>query len=134
MTDSLQLARETVTHYVARDWEALGRCYAADAVLGAPDGWPESERQKGREAVIRQFQRLSEDWTQQDMTIRREAVRDEWAVIELEWRVRGAASGAAIDTVVSGAYRVRDGEVAEAHFFWEWEQALAVAGIDPPAG
>ena len=59
------------------------------------------------------------------------AGRGEWVVIDYHsWETEGATSGI-IDTVfdVVGAFRVRNGLIAEAHFRWNRAEALKVARL-----
>ena len=57
------------------------------------------------------------------------AERGEWVVIEYSWEAEGATSGT--DTVfdVFGAFRVRNGRIAEAHFRWNRDEALKAARL-----
>ena len=116
--------------FVAGDLERVAGLYTPDAEITAvPDGWPEPAPVVGRDAVMRQFARLQEDWQQQSLEIERELVDRAWVLVELRWRTQGAGSGMSLDTTVSAAYRVEDGLIAEARFFWTWEEALEDLGL-----
>ena len=41
----------------------------------------------------------------------------------------GTASGVSLNTNVAPAYRLEDGQMAEACFYWKWEDALQAAGL-----
>jgi uncharacterized cupin superfamily protein/ketosteroid isomerase-like protein len=123
---NLAVVRKAAEAFGNADMEAVADNYSPDATISAvPEGWPEPAPFEGREAVTRQFRRLVEDWQSQSMEILREAADGDWAVLELRWSTRGAGSGVSLATAVTGAYRLEDGKIAEARFFWDWEQALA---------
>jgi ketosteroid isomerase-like protein len=130
-------ARVDIFHKAAHlfsegDWEALSELYAPDALVLAPPGWPESGPFRGRDAALQQFIRLREDWEECAMTIENVAGAGDWTLAELHWVGRGAASGVPLDMSLVGAYRVEGGMIAEAHFHWTWEDALADLGIADP--
>ena len=105
--------------------------FTPDAVMYAPDGWPEPGPLVGREEVIGQFARLGEDWKSHAMTIEQAETRPGVVIVRLLWRGQGAASEIALDMELSGAYFFRDGLVHELAFFWSWDEALAAAERGP---
>jgi ketosteroid isomerase-like protein len=128
--EHLDMVRDAVWAFGTGDIERLGAYYTADAsITVVPEGWPEPAPVDGRDAVMRQFRRLLEDWQEHSLRICREAVGDNWAVMEFLWSTRGASSGVALDMTVAGAYRVEGGRIAEARFFWTWDEALSSAGL-----
>lgn len=127
--ENLELVRSAVARFAAGDMEGVGELYTDDAVSVAPEGWPESGRSEGREAVVRQFERLRADWRDHSMQITREATGGDHVVLEHLWTARGAVSGAPFQMAVCGVYRVAGDRIAEARFFWEWPDALAAAGL-----
>jgi hypothetical protein len=119
---------------------ALGRFEADDMIgFGAlldPDvgatatGWPEHGPWIGADALVSQLERTRAEWSEHRIPrVEVLAERGEWVVIEYSWEVEGATSG--IDTVfdVVGAFRVRNGLIAEAHYRWNRAEALEAAGL-----
>jgi ketosteroid isomerase-like protein len=125
----VDIFRKAAHLFSESDWEGLSRLYAPHAVVEAPPGWPESGPFRGRDAALRQFIRLREDWEECAMTIANAAVAGDWTLAELHWTGRGAASGAPLDMSLVGAYRVEEDMIAEARFHWTWEGVLADLGI-----
>ena len=123
------MARESIHAFSRGDFDAQEATYTPDAVVFAPEGWPEGGPFVGREAIMRQFARVSEDWESNDIETGREAGGGEWVAMEFVWRARGRASGAEVEMRLSGAYRVRDHLIAELHLFWNYDEALAKAGL-----
>jgi hypothetical protein len=60
-----------------------------------------------------------------------EVVADQadWVVVALRWEVQGGKSGADATADLAAAYRLKNGQISEAHFRWTAEQALQAAGL-----
>ena len=127
--ENVDIVREAVLRFAAGDIDGLADLYDADAFIVAPEGWPEGGRFEGRDAVMRQFARIQEEWKSQSMRMERERADAEWVVVELVWDAEGNASGVAVEMRIVGAYRVRDGKIAEGRFFWQFEEAVAAVGL-----
>jgi len=110
--------------------EGLAELYTPDAVGFAMDGWPETGPFVGREAVMRQYERLHESWEHHSVEVRQTASDGDWVAVEWLWKVRGAASGIAQEVSMSGSYRISGTKIAEVRFFWTWDEALQAAGAD----
>ena len=104
--------------------------FEPEAVVTPPDGWPEPGPFVGREALVRQWERLFADWSEfrfENFEIAAES--DEWVVFTFRMHTRGGASGLDADFDFAVASRVRDGLTAESHFRWELDDALEAAGL-----
>jgi ketosteroid isomerase-like protein len=124
--ENLEIVREAINAFVARDMERVAGVYDPDAAITAvPDGWPEPAPVVGRDAVIRQFERLQEDWEQQSLDIERHMVEGDWVVVALRWVTQGAGSGLSFDTTIIAAYRLEHVRIVEARFYWDLDEALA---------
>ncbi len=96
----------------------------------AAAGWPEPGPWIGADALVTQLERIRAEWSEHRMAqVEILAERGEWVVIEYSWETAVATSG--IDNVFDlvGAFRVRNGLVAEAHFRWNRAEALKAAGL-----
>jgi ketosteroid isomerase-like protein len=128
--ENVEFIRQSIRRYFEGDIEGLRRDYHPHAVMHAPEGWPDGARFEGREAVIRQFARLREDWRQQELDAARIDSRGDWVIAKMRWSAVGAGSGVPIDsTVIVGAYRVDGGRIREVRFTWDWDEALEAAGL-----
>lgn len=122
---NLAMVRDAVVRFAEADIDGLVEFYDPEAFIVAPEGWPEGGRFEGRDAVMRQYERIQEEWESQSMRIERERAHGDWIVLELVWDAEGKASGVGVEMRVAGAYRVRGGKIAEARFFWDFDEALA---------
>ena len=101
-----------------------------DAFGTAPDGWPEQGPAEGREAVVKQFERLRADSSEHRFTEIEVVGEDrDWAVLRYTWHARGSTSGIEISLELTVAVRVRDQQAAEVHFRWNSDEALEAAGL-----
>jgi ketosteroid isomerase-like protein len=95
------------------------------------EGWPEPGPFVGRDACMREFERLFADWSEWRFEdIRVLANPDDWVVLAWRWHTRGVTSGIEADFNLATAFRFRDGRVVESHFRWRAEDALEAAGLE----
>ena len=100
----------------------------------AAAGWPEHGPWIGADALVTQLEQVRTEWSEHRIAqVEVLAEKGEWVVIEYSWEADGATSG--IDTVfdVVGAFRVRNGLIAEAHYRWNRAEALKAAGLSEGA-
>ena len=124
-----ELIEEATRRFSAGDLEGLVDLYAPDVVMIGPEGWPETGRFEGRDALLSQYARLQEDWAEHSMTVERSRRAGGWHVSEFHWRVHGRASGAQTETRLGSISRVKDGQIVELRFFNSFEDALAAAEL-----
>ena len=104
-------------------WDPQGRATA-------PAGWPEQGPFLGREAVVRQFERLTSDWTEHHFeNLALLADKGQWVVFSFRWCTRGVASGIETHFDLAVASRVQDRKLMEGHFRWTGDEALKAAGL-----
>jgi ketosteroid isomerase-like protein len=108
---------------------ALADVYDEDAVLHAIDGWPESGPWRGRDAIIDQWRRIEEDFAEQESLIEAIVAHEDWVLVRNLWRVR-SRSGIPGEFRNSIAFRMRDGKVVEARFYWDHADALKAVGLE----
>jgi hypothetical protein len=101
-----------------------------DSRLTGPEGWPEPGPWQGKADVLRQFDRLIEDFSNFNMEdIQVIGHGGEWVAIAFRLHTRGTGSGIEDVTDMTVAFRIWDGRFAEAHYRWTREQALEAAGL-----
>jgi ketosteroid isomerase-like protein len=127
--ENVEVARHSLDAFADRNLDALRDDFSQDAVMYAPEGWPEGGLFDGREAIMRQMLRLQEDWQTQNMTVPRIDSRDEWVVVEFRWDATGAGSGLSVEMSLTGAWRIDAGKIVELRFFRNWDKALEAAGL-----
>ena len=122
------LVRQTLSLFEVEDWDRAVPAWSDDAWMTGPPDCPESATFRGREEVLGQFQRLAADWEEHRFDDLEIALDDgTWVVVTFTWRVRGATSGLPVEAPMSGAYRVDEGLITEAHFRRTVEETLAIA-------
>jgi ketosteroid isomerase-like protein len=60
--ENVEVVRAAVEAWNAGDMDALRDLYDPDVIGRAPEGWPEPGPDVGREAVMRELERLHEAW------------------------------------------------------------------------
>jgi ketosteroid isomerase-like protein len=112
------------------DMQGFKRLIDPDVTATAPAGWPEPGPWNGADAFIAQMERITADWSHQGISHPQVVAEEgEWVVVKYAWEVAGKTSG--IDTSFDfvGAFRVRNGLIAEAHYRWDEADALEAAGL-----
>ena len=128
--DDLEVIKEATRRFGAGELDALAELYAPDVVMFGPKEWPETGRFDGIDAIVRQFARLQEDWSEQSMSLARSQRVGRWYVLEFHWIVHGRASGARMETRLSSIARIEDGLIVELRFYSSFDEALAAAGLN----
>ena len=127
--DNAELVERATAAFGDGDWDALELLYTPDACAQAPQGWPEAEDLEGREAVIRQFQRLKDVWEEDRLVdISSESLDDERVLVHGTWHTRGKGSGIENDLEFWIHAFVREGRIHRVEFYLEGEQAKRAAG------
>jgi len=126
---NVETVLESFRRFNDRDLKGVEELWSPDARIVAPEGWPESGPVEGRDAVMRQFERLQEDAAESRIELELLQARAEWVVVAFSWYVTGAQSG--VKTVMEGAaaLRVVDRQITEGHYKWQRDEALDAAGL-----
>jgi ketosteroid isomerase-like protein len=124
-----EIAREVGRRFEAKDFEGLRPLFHPDAVIWAPEGWPEKGPMEGRDAVIRQFERLAQDYTAQQTEVDEIVESGDRAAGRLRWRMRARRSGIESQLEVWFANKMRGDQIVEARYFWSRDKALEAAGL-----
>lgn len=129
-SENLDVVLGTFRLFEAGEFEGWAALWHPESRVTGPEDWPEPGPFEGRDAVVAQFRRLASDWGENRL-VEGEVVadRDGWVVLEFVWEVRGAGSGAAVASQLTGAYHLEDGTITEGHFRWTTEEALEAAGL-----
>jgi len=99
------------------DWEALERSYAADAIVVAPEGWPESETQRGWPGIRSQFERLKDSWSKEQFELATVELAGDVVLVSGRWRARGAESGIDLDLPMWMLIALKDGIAQHVEFY-----------------
>ena len=124
------MVRETVRLLNAGDLDGLRQLLHPEIAMWGPTGWPESGPMVGPDAVVRQFERIGEDFEERHSEIVELTRAGEWVVGGLLWHTRGRGSGIESTAELWFAHRFREGRIVEIRWFWERDDALGAAGAE----
>jgi hypothetical protein len=128
--ENVEILQRAVDGYNRGDWGLIASLIGADARMTPLENWPEPGPFVGRDEIVREFQRLRENFVGKSrITMEGATEHGGWLIARYRWTVEGTASGAQVDASLSGAFRFADGEIAEAHYRFEQESVLQAAGL-----
>lgn len=125
----VEVARDIARLFSAGDMDGLGAHFHADAVLFPPEGWPEGGPMRGRDAIVSQFERLIEGYSQQRAELSDLVAEGAWLVGFNRWETRARYSGIEATLDLWFATRFEGRLVVELHYRWTKEDAMQAAGI-----
>jgi ketosteroid isomerase-like protein len=127
--ENVAVARRAFRAWNAGDMDALREIYYPRAVMRYHGDWPEPGPFSGRDAIMRQFERMREALDDRDSLVVLGDILHaaDRVVIRFAWR--GEGYGPAMDFEVTVVYTIRDGRVLEAEFFPDHTDALDAAGL-----
>jgi ketosteroid isomerase-like protein len=133
--ENVEIVRASAEAWNAGNMDAVRELYHPDAILRAPEGWPEPGPFVGRDAVMRQFEQLRATWDADAVEpIGDPADAGERVAVRFIWRGVGRGPESAIE--LSLLFTVRKGKIFGVEYFWDHADALEAAGLseqDPHA-
>jgi ketosteroid isomerase-like protein len=118
-----ELARRGVRAWNENDWQTMESLNAPDAMLTAPEAWPESGTFVGWPAVQRQYERLKEALREERSEIvTLEAPGDGRVLAQLRWTGKWE-SGLDLDMEMWGIYEFEEGHFVSTRFHMDEESA-----------
>jgi ketosteroid isomerase-like protein len=129
--ENVEVVCASLDTWNAGDMDAWEDFLAPDVIWRPPLGWPEPGPFIGREATLRQVQRLREDWDAD--TAERISVIDaaDRVVVRLVWSIRGG-HGPQLprsEMELTCVYTVRKRKIIAFEFFWDQAEALEAVGL-----
>jgi len=127
--ENVEVLRAFFAAWNAGDMDAIRELLHPSVIMHAPSGWPEPGPEVGRDAVMRQFQRLRDAWDA-DLV---EPIGDfvdagDGALVRFIWHTAGQVPGT--DMEFTQVATVRDGRIALYEFFWDHAEALKAVGLE----
>jgi len=127
--ESVEVLRAFFAAWNAGDMGALRELHDPSAIMHAPAGWPEPGPEVGRDAIMRQFERLRTAW-EADWV---EPIGDfidagDRALVRFIWHTAGRVPGSHME--FTEVATVRGGRVVRSEFFWDHEEAVKAAGLE----
>ncbi len=126
---NLEISRRIDELWNAGEMEASVTFSTTTSSCGTRRAWPEPGPSVGRDAVMRQFELLRQDWRTDRLDTLDRRAADDCVVVQQRWRAEGGHSGAISEMMLSSVARFRDGKLAEVAFYWDHAEALAAAGL-----
>jgi ketosteroid isomerase-like protein len=112
----------------AGDINAFRASFDPDAtIVRGLEGWPEPGPFVGRDAIVRQFERVGQAWDAS--TLEATSLIDGGDRIVVRWAWHGAGHGPEWKMEASAVCTVRQGKVLQLAYFWDHADALKSAGL-----
>jgi ketosteroid isomerase-like protein len=128
--ENAEIVMEVFRRVQAGDLKDAAPLWHPDGRVTPADGWPEPGPFVGRDAVMRQLERLFQDFSESRFEdVELVADSGEWVVMAWRWLTRGEASGLEAEVDLAAAFRLRDGMIDRGHFRWQREEALEAVGL-----
>ena len=124
----MELVQESYRTFAAGDLAGLAALQHEDVIVVEPEGWPETGPFVGKEAVMRNYAQIQEDWDSQEITVESTEDRGDIVITRFIWHTQGKGSGVTTSLNLTGVHRIRDGKIAEARFYRDYESALSAWG------
>jgi ketosteroid isomerase-like protein len=126
--ENVEVVRASYEAWNNGDMDALRECYHHDAIVRAPDGWPEPGPFIGRDAVMRQFEQLRETWE----TDTAEPISDfidaaDRVVVRALWRTAGRGPDSNIEFTL--VFMLRKRRILFLEYFWDHAEVLETLGL-----
>jgi ketosteroid isomerase-like protein len=128
--ENVEVIRRAFEAWNAGDIDGMRDAYDPDAVMRyQPGAWPEPGPFFGREAIMRQFDRLRDAFDYRDSLaiVGEPLTTGDRVVVKFTWK--GAGYGPAVNMEAAVVYTVRGGRILEADFFRDHDEALEAAGL-----
>jgi uncharacterized protein len=126
--ENIEVVRAVYYAWNAGDMDAVRELHDPAVVQRAPEGWPEPGPFVGREAVMRQFERLRETWDNDILEPIGEFI-DAADRVVVRYRWSGTGRGPAWNPELTGIFTLRQGKVVYEEFFWDHAEALEAVGL-----
>ena len=126
--ENVEVVRASIEAWNAGDMDAYRDLYDPDAIMRAPDGWPEPGPFVGREAVMREWEQLRETFDADVLEpISKFLDAADRVAVRFIWR--GTGHGPESNIELTSITTVRKGRVVFIEFFWDHAEALEALGL-----
>ena len=127
--EDVEVVRRGFTAWNAGDMDGVREAYDRDAVMRYHGDFPEPGPFVGRDAIMRQFERLRDALDEGDSLVFVSDFFDAGDRVVNRFSWRGQGYGPAMDLELSVVYTVRAGRIVEADFYRDQDEALEAAGL-----
>jgi ketosteroid isomerase-like protein len=107
--------------------ESFGALHDPKVIWAAFEGWPEAETLVGREACMRQWERMREPFDVDTVEPTTDFIATgDRVVVRVAWRATG--QGPEVKMELSNVYTIRMGKIVRMENFWAHADALKAVG------
>jgi ketosteroid isomerase-like protein len=122
----MELVRRSIDAWNASDWEkGLGSIWDPAGEIVAPEGWPEAGTFEGWPALVDQWRRIKDSWTEDHVELRSVRQVGNRLLAEVLWAMKGEASGAPLEVEAWMLYDFRGERISKIQYFIDRETAMA---------
>jgi ketosteroid isomerase-like protein len=126
--ENVEVVQALFDKWNAGDISAFRASFDPDAaIVRGLEGWPEPGPFVGRDAIVRQFERVGQAWDAS--TLKAISLIDGGDRIVVRWAWHGAGHGPDWNMEASAVCSVRQGKVLHLEYFWDHAEALKAAGL-----
>ena len=126
--ENVEILRAFYAAWDAGDMEALREVHDPSVIMHHPAGWPEPGPEVGRDAVMRQFQRLRTAFDAESVELVGDFVdAGDRALVRLVWHTAGRGLRSHVE--VTHVATVREGRIVCNEYFWDYADALEAVGL-----
>jgi ketosteroid isomerase-like protein len=126
--ENVQVVQASFEAWNSPDMDALREVLDPDAVMRAPEGWPEPGPFVGREAVIRQFEQMRETWDADASELISDFI-DVGDRVAVRFIWRGTGHGPESSFELTSVNTVRQAKIINIEYFWDHAEALEAVGL-----
>jgi ketosteroid isomerase-like protein len=121
--ENVEIARAVYARWNAGDMDGLSELYDPDAIVRAPERWPEPGPFVGREAIMRQWEQMRATWDSDPVEPISDFI-DAADRVVVRQSYRGAGSGPEANIELTNVFMVRNRRIVYQEFFWDHAEAL----------
>jgi ketosteroid isomerase-like protein len=126
--ENVEVLRAFFAAWNAGDMDALRELHDPTVIMHAPTGWPEPGPEVGRDAVMRQFERLRTAWDADWVEPTGDFIdAGDRALVRFIWHAAGQGPGSHME--FTQVATVRDGRIVINEYFWDHGEAFKAAGL-----
>ena len=126
--ENVEVVRAAYDAWNAGDMDAFRELYDPEIIVRPPERWPEPGPFVGRDAVMRQFERLRETWDADALEPISDFI-DAGDRVVVRVILHGAGFGPEMNLECTIVYTVRERRVFYIEYFWNHDDALEATGL-----
>jgi ketosteroid isomerase-like protein len=127
--ENVAVLRAFFSAWNAGDMDALCELHDPSVIMHAPEGWPEPGPEVGRDAVMRQFERLRGAFDADSVQPIGDLIdAGDRVLVRLVWRTTGRGPQSQME--VTHVATVRDGKIILNAYYWDHAAALKAVGLE----